>query len=108
MNTYKILTTGVNSTRGHLIYEDPQPREYIEENLGALFRTLRKEYGRCISKVYWDRTGRAVATGWVFVRRQQYTDTRESYLHETWCEIVKPVEVMVPATKYTAVSLEEA
>jgi hypothetical protein len=69
----------VNRTRGHLICEG------IEEDTS--FAELQKEYGRCISKVYVDTPdGKAKPVGWVFVKRQRYTDANEFYIQETWVD----------------------
>jgi len=57
-----------------------------------LFHSLQEEFGRCISKVYRDElqvNGRmvAVSIGWVFQKRDKYTDTKEVYLREVWVSV---------------------
>jgi hypothetical protein len=52
---------------------------------GELYRAMVREYGRCTSRVYIDSTdAKPVAIGWVFVKRQQYEDSPETFLKETW------------------------
>jgi hypothetical protein len=61
--------------------------EPYETELGTLYRTLRSEYGRCISKVYRDRKGAPpVAVGWVFQKRDKYEDSKGTYLRSVWVE----------------------
>lgn len=55
------------------------------DTIGGLYRQLRAENGRCTSRVYIDhRDGSTHAIGWVFVKREQFTDTHKHYLRETW------------------------
>jgi hypothetical protein len=55
---------------------------------GELYRAMRREYGRCVSRVYVDGpNGTARAIGWVFQRRRKYDDVNETYLAETWVTI---------------------
>lgn len=62
--------------------------EAFTDDLGELFRALRSEYGRCVSKVYVDATdGKVRAVGWVFVKRVEYTDSAKTYLREVWVEV---------------------
>jgi hypothetical protein len=59
--------------------------EPFTDNLGELFKSLRKEYGRCVSRVYQDTPdGTADPVGWVFQKRVKYWDANETYLQETW------------------------
>lgn len=59
------------------------------ETKGEVYREARAEYGKCISKVYVDRWdgGKAKEIGWVFQKKEKYSDTGESYLAETWVTI---------------------
>ena len=55
---------------------------------GALYHSLRKEYGRCIGRVYVDKTnGPSMAVGWVFLQRATYEGSKETYLRETWVTV---------------------
>jgi len=59
--------------------------EPFTEDLGKLFKSLRKEYGRCVSKVYQDAPDRtADPIGWVFQKRVKYQDCNKTYLQEVW------------------------
>ena len=61
--------------------------EPFTNNIGKLFRSLCKEFGRCISKMYRDYNGQHLMCGWVFEKRHQYSDTKEWYKVETWIEV---------------------
>lgn len=60
---------------------------------GELFRRLQREHGRCTGRVYIDAedsmTGeaRTIPIGWVFRKRKQYSDSPDTYLHETWVTV---------------------
>ena len=62
---------------------------------GRIHGFCRREYGRCVSKVYVDHDGGAVQTGWVFERkeRNEYEDDpkRSAYMHEVWVTLLQPV-----------------
>jgi hypothetical protein len=82
--TLKIQETWINGEKGY-IYGKSDWYEPYTDNIGRLFRGLMKEYGRCVSKVYQDTPdGVADPIGWVFQKRQPYTDSPETYLQETW------------------------
>jgi len=80
-----IQETYVNETRGYLLGE---PTEYYEpstDNIGELFKSCRKEHGRCISRVYQDTPdGTADPIGWVFEKLCKYDDTGERFLQNVW------------------------
>ncbi len=86
MSNILISETWINRTEGHGIGESGVYETYTD-SLGKLYRSLRKEYGRCISKVYIDRDGKAQAIGWVFLKADRYEDTRERFLRETWVNV---------------------
>lgn len=59
--------------------------EPYTEDLGRLYKSLRKEYGRCVSRVYIDTPdGQPDAIGWVFAKKVQYTDSPDYYNQEVW------------------------
>jgi hypothetical protein len=65
-----------------------EPTDFEEEEAGKLYHALRREYGRCVSKVYMTtRTEEAVPIGWVFQKKEEYTDTNRKYLRETWVTV---------------------
>ena len=45
------------------------------------WKHYRREYGRCISKVY---IGEDKPIGWVFQKLVKYTDCNEKYLQSAW------------------------
>jgi hypothetical protein len=59
------------------------------DHAGKLFRALRKEYGRCTGHVYIDTADpqHPQKIGWVFVKRQTYSNSRETYLQEVWVTV---------------------
>ena len=61
-----------------------------EDQRGELFQALRREYGRCVSKMYVELPpelgGKTCPIGWVFEKRRRYDDTDEVYVLETWVE----------------------
>jgi hypothetical protein len=62
------------------------------ESVGAIYRAMRSQYGRCVSKVYIDTMQNGVqATGWVF-RGKVVNDEnpyREpyKYVREVWVSV---------------------
>jgi hypothetical protein len=58
---------------------------------GDLFRSLQREYGRCISTMMIDdkdAPGGARAIGWVFEKRMAYEDDRRKfYKREVWVSL---------------------
>jgi hypothetical protein len=44
-----------------------------------------REYGRCTGRVYIDGAdGKGLPIGWVFIKRKEYDDCKETFLQETW------------------------
>ncbi len=80
----KIDEKYVNATKGHHIGESGLYEPFTDD-IGDLFKALVREHGRCVSKVYVDRDGKAIPVGWVFHKRRAYDDSpRETFLCETW------------------------
>lgn len=74
------------------LYDDIQ--EWGAETTGEVYRDARKEYGRCVSKMYRDtKDGGAEHIGWVFQKRVQYEDSNQTYIQEVW---IMPVLNVVP------------
>ncbi len=73
----------INASEGHR-NGDSEIYETFTDNRGELYRAMRREYGRCVSKVYIN-DGQPV--GWVFQKRQQYDDSPETFLLETWVTV---------------------
>ena len=86
MENISIKETWVNRTKNYIVGET----EYYEsftDNVGQLFRSLQKEFGRCTSKVYIDLPNEVNPVGWVFVKMVKYDDTDDYYLQETWVTV---------------------
>lgn len=87
-----VLTSGVNETRGHQIWND-KPLEGLDmsgDTLGKVFRYLQREYGRCTSKMYVDtKDGQPQQVGWVFQKVCRYSDSKDTYEQTVWCEVLK-------------------
>jgi len=74
----------VNKT-GNYIVGDSRYYQPFTEDLGTLFHSLRKEYGRCTGNIYRDTPdGTPDKIGWVFEKLAKYEDTGEPYMAETW------------------------
>jgi hypothetical protein len=88
----RIRETFVNASKGYR-YGDGDWYEPYTEDRGELFRNLRREYGKCISKMYVelptvdDGSLTAYECGWVFQSRVKYDDSPDTYLRETWVEV---------------------
>ena len=85
----KIRETFVDLTQGSW-YESGWYIPFTDDR-GQLYKSLAKEYGRCVSRVYVDMRGDGkvgpVPIGWVFLKRVPYdTSPKETYLQETWVE----------------------
>jgi hypothetical protein len=86
MRAAKVTLT--NETEGHIFSEFIERIEDNDLSTGDIYRLCASEYGRCQSKVYRDVPGGPPkAIGWFFVSRQEYTDTRETYLRGAWVTI---------------------
>ena len=82
----------VNQDTNTLYGEDPEPVEAFTDDRGVLFRDCQREYGRCFSSIY-DDSQPGVNLGWVFVKREKYSDRRSTntYLQETWVYVQEVV-----------------
>lgn len=78
-----IRTTALNVTEGHSLGGDP-PFETSFETTNELFKRCVKWYGRCVGKMF---VGDNRQIGWVFNKREKYSDCDQTYLHETWVEV---------------------
>lgn len=98
MNEYRVRTSLTNETEGHVFSEFTEPLEDWglgddgTPNFGLIYRVMRSAYGRCVSSVYVDTDGPPRRVGWFFISRQEYEDTRESYLRGAWCTVERVVE----------------
>ena len=88
--------TWTNETEHYGIGESDWYETY-EMTLGALFRKMWFEYGRCVSKMYRDRKDAPpIVIGWVFEKRVKYEDVKETFVRVTWVEVstTKPIELV--------------
>ena len=97
-----IETVSMNATNGYRI-TDPEFVETRFDDKGELYRSLVKEYGKCVSKQYIDGSdGKPVQIGWVFAKREWYSDVRQgcsmkgfdkavrdkyTFIMETWISV---------------------
>jgi hypothetical protein len=95
----EIQESFVNATRGCRTGESDWYEPYTDDR-GKLFRSLVKEHGRCIGKVYIDRRTPvagdallaayetdAIPVGWVFLKRTAYDRSQQTFLLETWVTV---------------------
>ena len=61
--------------------------EPFTDDTGKLFRSLQREYGKCVSKMYIDTATGSKSIGWVFEKKVKYQDCNKYYLQETWVEL---------------------
>ena len=62
--------------------------ESCYDDVGALYRAMQREYGRCTGRVYVDQPNcEPKAVGWVFVKRDKYENSGETYLREVWITV---------------------
>ena len=86
----------VNITEGHGYGKeewDLDNTDFRNMPWGKIFQGLRKEYGRCTSKVFIDNKDpkKSVHIGWCFESTQEYTDTKEKYIQVAWVTFFKKV-----------------
>lgn len=102
MNNLYVNETWINASE-HYRSGESEPYESFTDNLGELYRALVKEHGRCVGKMYVDRTdGTQIQTGWVFQKRRKYDDVNETYLAETWVTVYKsePIKEITVKSEY--------
>jgi hypothetical protein len=69
----------VNESEGYLI-DNTGVYESFTDSRKILFKSLQREYGRCVSKVYADDK----PIGWVFEKTARYEDTGEPFTMSAW------------------------
>ena len=81
-----VQETWINKTENYMIGEnEPYESMFSETEVGALYKALQREYGRCTGKVRIDtKDQEGMPIGWVFVQRAKYTDSQDTFLRETW------------------------
>jgi hypothetical protein len=94
---------GRNESEGYFLGESG-PVESIFDAPGEVYRFAVREYGRCTGKVYVDLPDApATPVGWVFVKRRQYEDASETYLHETWVTLHEGPDTVVRTPHYVRI-----
>lgn len=85
--TLQVNESYINQTKGYCFGESGWINSWTD-NIGELFKSCQKEYGRCTSKIYVDLPdGTADPIGWVFEKTMVYEDARntdETYVREVW------------------------
>lgn len=95
------ITSARNATRESGIYFD-EVTDTGDISVKRLFQLCAKAYGRCVGKMYVDtKDGEPKAVGWVFQKRERYSDCNETYIQETWVEVAKEVERIPAQLKVT-------
>jgi hypothetical protein len=95
----------VNATKGWGVGESGvYETGYERDELGDLFRAIRRKYGRCVGRVYVDLDDApATPVGWVFVKRQRYEDVNETFLMETWVTVHEAPDTVTRTPHYVKV-----
>ena len=71
-------------------FGDSEVYETFTDSVGELFKHLQQEFGRCVSSMYIDKKdGTTKKIGWVFEKKNHYTNSDEKYMQETWIELHK-------------------
>lgn len=85
----------VNKTEGYMLQEPiTYPIEdtiFTGTSIKDLFNFFLKECGRCISKLYIDTDDNTKQIGWVFERKEKYTDIHEPWIHQTWITLLTDI-----------------
>jgi len=91
-----IRETFINADEGY-VFGESEPYEAWTDEPGRLFRTMQREYGRCVSSIYIDppEGGPPIRCGWVFQGKQRYEDTNEPYTREVWVHLYDQYEQRV-------------
>jgi hypothetical protein len=107
----------VDATQG-VRFGVSEPYEPYTDDIGRLFRDMQKEYGRCVGAVYVDAAGTKIGDnatppekpkriGWVFQKRLEYEDARESwsadrrfYIREVWVTLHDAVDTVTHTHHY--------
>jgi len=107
----------INLSEGYRMGDTEPYESYLTgDQLGRLFRDAQREHGRCVSRVYVDiEDGPAIPVGWVFVKRDEYEDSRpryddygrrkpvETFLHETWITVHAAPDTVVRTPHFVRV-----
>jgi len=65
----------------------------ICETVSDVFREAKKQYGKCMSKIYVDTENSIQVSGWVFEKKVKYADCNDKYIQRAWIEpLIKVIE----------------
>jgi hypothetical protein len=97
---YRVKTTLVNEDQNCRTYDDLEYEHF--DSPGEAFRAMREQYGRCTDHIYIDKKdGSTTKLGWVFVKREKYTDCNEYYLQCAWCSLVTHTPASIQSVEIT-------
>jgi len=91
----------INRTENCRCGESGKYRPFTD-NTGELYKSLVKEYGRCIGKIYIDTAEGVKSVGWVFQKKCKYDDCNKYYLQEVWVTLYKKEDTIIKNYKYIA------
>ena len=93
---YKLLIeTTINKDKNYIYGEEKTPlNETVIADLKSLYKFGLKNHGRCVTKIFVDRTKKAFHVGYVFEKKCWYEDTREPFITETWLSIEHYIETV--------------
>lgn len=81
-------------------YGDSGWQEPYTDDIGQLYASCVREFGRCTGHVYVDTDTGTVPVGWVFVKRVEYDDVgrygfrgERTYLREVWVSVGERDEI---------------
>lgn len=90
----EVLTEIDSEGEERIFSEGGEPHECFTDDVGRLFRSCQREYGRCTSRVYVDRAdGSTPAVGWHFEKMREYEDSgrygrpRSYYKQGAWVSL---------------------
>jgi hypothetical protein len=100
-----IAETYVNEDEG-VRYGESGPCETAYEDRGALYRSLKREYGAKVRKMYRDvKDGPPQHIGWCFTKRAEYEGRvrdgdPKTYLRTVWVEVLASDDVRTVRRSY--------
>lgn len=108
----------INKSTDHIFYSNVEDWRKFP-TLKDVFRQARKEYGRCVGRVYGPDPARGgeepilmadtVPVGWIFRRTCCYKDSEEAFVQETWLTIIEVIpEQRIPQSLKTIAKKQAA
>lgn len=84
-----VRETFLNADEGYLLGEPVVTSDIFSGEPGDIFRAAQAEYGGCVSRIYVDTSEGVRSLGWVFQRREKFSDCDETYTREVWVELLE-------------------